>query len=180
MVKDGILFGVFMLDCSSHITQISGDYTDKNIVTIKVSHVHLTPEAMAIIVRLAQKEFPNEVCGFLIGDAGDLFLPERRITAVISAENTTVDRTNSYKIDPREWRKAEAHAQCQNQAILGIYHSHPNGSATPSKIDTESAWPELIYLIVAIGVDGVKDICAWCFDLEANAWKPIKVQVRLG
>jgi proteasome lid subunit RPN8/RPN11 len=38
--------------------------------------------------------------------------------------------------------------------VLGCFHSHPDGPATPSEPDRARAWPGLIYLIVGVPVTG--------------------------
>jgi proteasome lid subunit RPN8/RPN11 len=37
-------------------------------------------------------------------------------------------------------------------AIIGVYHSHPNGPATPSETDiAEARYPDWLHLIVGLG-----------------------------
>jgi len=44
---------------------------------------------------------------------------------------------------------AETQAQSAGQELVGIYHSHPQGEATPSERDRAEAWPALSYVILA-------------------------------
>ena len=148
---------------------------------VKISAVHLPPHAAAIISRHAQKDFPREACGFLVGDTRDLILPSRRVIAVIPAKNTaSSNRTKAYAIDPHEWLHVERQLQEKNMAILGIYHSHPDDSTLPSNEDSKyaAAWPELLYIIAAVDADGCKHMCAWLYDADSAAWQSIKIVGR--
>ncbi|HMD55495.1 MAG TPA: M67 family metallopeptidase [Phycisphaerae bacterium] len=145
---------------------------------IKISDVHLPPQAAAIISRHVQKDFPREACGFLIGESRDFLLPSRRIIAVIPAKNVvSSDPAKAYAIDSHEWLRLERQLQEKNLAILGIYHSHPDDSTLPSNEDSKyaAAWPELIYIIAAVAADGYKQMCAWLYDPDSAAWQSIKI-----
>ena len=138
---------------------------------IKISDVHLPPQAAGIISRHAQKDFPREACGFLIGESRDLFLPSRHVIAVIPVKNiVSSNPAKAYAIDPYEWLRVERQLQEKNLVILGIYHSHPDESTLPSNEDSKyaAAWPELIYIIAAVAADGCKQMCAWLYDADSE------------
>lgn len=88
---------------------------------------------------------PNECCGLLAADG------ERRITFAYPLTNANPSPV-SYTIDPDEHFHALRHAESRGWEIVGVFHSHPDGPATPSMIDVQSALdPEWLYLIAAPG-----------------------------
>jgi len=88
-------------------------------------------------------EHPDaEVCGLLLGDAGE-------IIAACPAANVAPDRSRRFEIDPAVLFEAHRAARDGGPSILGHYHSHPNGNASPSAADAEEAQPGQLWLIVA-------------------------------
>lgn len=87
-----------------------------------------------------------ECCGFLLGhDRGS-----RVIKAIIPATNIADDKTRYFKVDPLEYLQAEQYADSHGLELLGIYHSHPNGTAIPSETDRLEAQPYFSYVILAV------------------------------
>ena len=48
--------------------------------------------------------------------------------------------------------------------VVGYYHSHPDGLATPSSTDRQSAWPGVSYIIVAVKSGRAMEVRSWSFD----------------
>jgi proteasome lid subunit RPN8/RPN11 len=100
---------------------------------------------MRVMLDHARRERPRECCGLLVGTAG-------RVTAAVPMRNLARGRTR-YRVDPaghialqRVLRVIEPKA-----SILGVYHSHPNGPATPSETDiAEALYPDWIHVIVGL------------------------------
>jgi proteasome lid subunit RPN8/RPN11 len=94
----------------------------------------------------ARRERPRECCGLLVG-AGV------RVTVAVPMRNLARGRTR-YLVDPaghialqRVLRVIEPAA-----SIVGVYHSHPRGPATPSKTDVaEALYPDWIHVIIGLG-----------------------------
>ena len=85
----------------------------------------------------------DEVCGLLLGRPGT-------IEAVVPTANVAADRARSFEIDPAALLAAHRGARRGGAAIVGCYHSHPGGDATPSLRDaTDAAADGAIWLIVA-------------------------------
>ena len=74
----------------------------------------------------------NEVCGLLFGT------PEEVVHAVKCA-NVAADPAISFEIDPTALIAAHKAARAGGPALVGHYHSHPNGSSEPSARDAEGA-----------------------------------------
>ena len=57
--------------------------------------------------------------------------------------------------------------------VVGFYHSHPRGSAEPSPVDRETAWPWYVYLIV----DPVAGVArAWRLADDRSTFAPVAVE----
>ncbi|HEU0077690.1 MAG TPA: Mov34/MPN/PAD-1 family protein, partial [Longimicrobiaceae bacterium] len=52
-------------------------------------------------------------------------------------------------------------AERDGLALVGFYHSHPDGRPEPSRLDREQAWPWYSYLIVAAGSGGAGEARSW-------------------
>ncbi len=101
------------------------------------------------IHRHADQEYPEECCGFLLGDADSADAPVRRIRARLPAENRSDgERRRRFVIVPEELRRAEESAAKDGAVVAGFYHSHPDHPARPSGFDQEHAWPWYAYVIV--------------------------------
>ncbi len=110
-----------------------------------------------------EKGYPNEACGVMLGKAGV-------ITEIVSVDNqrTEVPATgsesarNRYLIDPLVYLKIERDADKRGLQVLGIYHSHPDVAARPSKFDLDYAWPDFSYLIISVCKGKA---------VESNSWR---------
>lgn len=88
---------------------------------------------------------PEECCGLLLGR-------ENRIETAVPAANVAADRTRSFEIDPAVLLRTHREARGLGQQVIGHYHSHPNGSAEPSKRDAARATENgQLWVIIAAG-----------------------------
>lgn len=96
-----------------------------------------------------ESTFPEECCGTLLGrDSED---GTREIVEAVAAPNAAfTKRRRLYLLDPQSLLDAERTARQRGLAVLGIYHSHPDGPARPSEVDRQHAWPFWSYLIISI------------------------------
>lgn len=84
-----------------------------------------------------------EVCGLLLGDG--CVITEARACA-----NVADDPARGFEIDPAALVAAHRSARAGGPALIGCYHSHPNGRPEPSPRDAAAAAPDgMIWLIVA-------------------------------
>lgn len=91
----------------------------------------------------AEKFRHREVCGLLFGT------PERIVEAR-ACRNVAADPRDAFEIDPAQLLAAHRAARHGGAAIVGCYHSHPAGPATPSARDAAAAAPDgSIWIIIA-------------------------------
>ena len=139
-----------------------------------MSRLVLSAADLAAINAHAARSYPEECCGFLLGEARD---GATDVAGVVAAENERQDsRHNRYVIPPESVLAAHKQARAQGVSVVGYYHSHPDHPAEPSEFDREHAWPGLSYLIVSVRGGTPADARSWRlrddrsrFDAEALA-----------
>lgn len=105
--------------------------------------LHLSSNHRQQLLDWAMAAGNDECCGILHGE-------ENRVTAVTLARNIAADPARHFEIDPAVLISAHKGARTGGPALLGFFHSHPNGNGSPSKADIALASPErLFWLIIA-------------------------------
>jgi [CysO sulfur-carrier protein]-S-L-cysteine hydrolase len=103
----------------------------------------LTSNQRDIMIAHALQEAPNECCGLLLGRCGTI----ERVVAMTS------DRPgpDAYYMNPEQQIGVFTGMEERGEELLGIYHSHPKGSAQPSSADLQLAFhPEAAYIIISL------------------------------
>jgi proteasome lid subunit RPN8/RPN11 len=91
----------------------------------------------------AEAEAPLEACGYLGGN-------DQAITMHLPMTNIDASQIH-YSFDPAEQFQAMKGMRSQGLELLGVYHSHPESPARPSKEDIRLAYdPDLSYFIVSL------------------------------
>ncbi len=107
----------------------------------------------------ARAAYPDEACGLLIGPAGPRLVVDQ---AVVSANCAGRDRTRRFEIDMALYLRLQRDLRGTGRRILGIYHSHPDGPASPSARDVAGAWGDHhVWLIAALAAGAVTEITCW-------------------
>jgi len=83
---------------------------------------------------------PQEACGLIAGRS-DLVMKVYPLTNAIHSPIR-------FRLDPREQLQAFFDIEARGWQLLAIYHSHPNGPATPSPIDVREAYYPQIYTLI--------------------------------
>jgi proteasome lid subunit RPN8/RPN11 len=106
----------------------------------------LTAGELAAIREHAQAAYPEECCGLLLGAAAR----REEVTAVVPVENRYAEPGRGFELTPNAVACALAQERRGGQAVVGVYHSHPDGAALPSRRDEREAWPGWSYLIMPV------------------------------
>lgn len=118
------------------------------------------------IVSHAEREYPHECCGLLLGriDGGG----RKAVVEVFPVSNAREEeaRHNRSLITPEEYLRGERHARSRRLDIVGNYHSHPDHPAAPSQFDLEHAWPTWSYVIVSVRGGRAAELRSW--ELEGD------------
>lgn len=144
-----------------------------------------TPAQLSLIKSHAERTYPDECCGLLIGR---LEADDRSVVAVQPTENawgdepmagtssSSLTKSRRYWIAPEEMLKGMRSARDQGLEIIGIYHSHPDHPAAPSECDRQLAWSTYSYLIVSVP-QGKADACSsWRLD-DGQQFQPEMIHI---
>jgi proteasome lid subunit RPN8/RPN11 len=137
------------------------------------------------IIRHAERSYPEECCGILLGRL-DRQANQTQLIEVLETENAwsaaaiaalalempeilsqrqdAECRRDRYWIDPQDLLKAQKAGRDRGLQVIGIYHSHPDHPAIPSECDRRLAWAEYIYVIVSVSQAEAIDFRGWRLD----------------
>lgn len=134
-------------------------------------------ETLDAIHRHGQQTYPEECCGFLLGEITN---DDVRIFAVHPIENQSMDnRKRRYHISAGDYLEADRAAQQQQLDIVGIYHSHPDHLALPSATDLAKAtFPGYTYVIVSIRNGKSADLTAWSLAEDRSRFDSERIVVE--
>lgn len=138
------------------------------------------------IRRHAERDYPNECCGILLGRAdGDrkevleavplpnLRLDSQRAQEILPLETPGKEsERNRFLIDPIEQLRVEKDARERKLDVVGYYHSHPDHPARPSIYDRDHAWPSYSYVIVSVERGGAQEMTSWVLTDDRTHFKP--------
>ncbi len=119
----------------------------------------LPAEQRAAIAAHAAADYPNEACGLLLGQkqSGRVL-----ISQAVASANIAEQPSHRFEIDPGLRLRLQKSARAGEAAVIGHYHSHPDGAARPSDTDRAGIFEaDLIWLIVAVNDSHVPDIAAF-------------------
>lgn len=121
-----------------------------------VSTAHPGPAASELpheirvqIVARARAEYPNEMCGLVVGDApaGE----GGRALRFEPARNKAASPYR-YEIDPEDLLRLTIATDDADEVFWAIVHSHTHTPAVPSPTDVGLAfYPEALYVLVSLG-----------------------------
>lgn len=119
----------------------------------------LPPRVRAELETLAAIGYPEEACGLLLGKAESqactVHLQQATQNAILAG------REDCFAIDPTQYLAVERVADGLQLAVIGVWHSHPDHPARPSRTDLEMAWPGWSYLIVSVLAGRSVDVRSW-------------------
>ncbi len=135
--------------------------------------IHIGEDLLVTLKDHARSVWPEECCGVLIGSASgdDAFVDK----VVPSANIAATDRARRYQIDWQVLLRSYRGARGAGQSVVGFYHSHPDGSARPSRIDVQDALPDHCYIIVTVDDGSVTDVTAWRIESSGAEFAPEEI-----
>ena len=109
----------------------------------------IPPSCLRPILQAAERAYPAECCGLLIGRASAKVVRITRIAESVNLMAAEVPRR--FEVDPALRFRLMRELKDGPDRIVGHYHSHPDGPAAPSARDAEAAYePDLLWLIVSV------------------------------
>jgi len=144
----------------------------------------LTEEAEQAMKGHAEKGYPHEVCGLLLGvleESGKT----RRVRETHPARNLNQNRPGDrYELDPSDFLRIEREALTRRLEVMGVYHSHPDHPSIPSETDrarAEEIWQEAeswSYVILEVAAGRIASWRSWV--LRGRAFAEEKAGVEAG
>ena len=134
------------------------------------------------IARHAEREYPHECCGLLVGrieDAGRT----RVVAATRAVENAWTEGDTRHRrmlITPRDYMRAEREFAARGLGVVGNYHSHPDHPAVPSEFDLQNLapWPTMSYVVVSVREGGADELRSW--ELAADGSRFVEEEIAKG
>lgn len=131
--------------------------------------MEITREHFNKMVQHARVCEPRECCGLLVG-RGDV------VDEVRWARNEAVE-ANRFAMNQQDQYEIVVSAGEEGRRVLGVYHSHLDGSTTPSGEDVPVAYdPHILYLIV--GVHPEPYATAWQIQHGVVARADLQIKTR--
>jgi proteasome lid subunit RPN8/RPN11 len=111
--------------------------------------MYMCEELFKDILAHVKQQYPKEGCGILAGTRTEN--NELHVCKVYRMSNISNSPETCYFMNPEEQLTVIKEIRKSGMEIVGIYHSHSNTSAYPSKKDCELAfYPEVDYVIISL------------------------------
>lgn len=163
--------------------------------------LQLDAEHLKIIFEHAERVYPEECCGLLLGQSpvsnASQQLENKQVVAIWTTHNAwdadaeaslaeispdsghhSLTKSRRYWIDPRDMLEAQRYARDRKLDIIGIYHSHPDHPATPSECDRAAAWHQYSYMIVSVQHGRAKHVLSWTLN-DDNQFQIEEIQTAV-
>ena len=110
--------------------------------------IKIEKEAWDLMVAHAEKTYPNECCGAMLGPIdGDV----KTVRVALPLENAYPGaQRERYELRPEDLLYAEREARAKGMDLIGIFHSHPDCDAYFSKTDLENSCPWYSFVVLSI------------------------------
>ena len=130
----------------------------------------------------AEREFPFECCGFIIGDVSDEVRPIRNIQNEKYAADPAMfqrDARTAYLMEPREHLAVLQEIDRRKLKLKAVYHSHPDHDAYFSATDRAQAcsfdpaepdYPETAYIVMSVRDGKFAGAAAFVWDTEQKGF----------
>ncbi len=127
--------------------------------------VSFKPEAQSQMIFIAEKGYPYEICGLLLGKTSNA----RLVTEVFECGNLNKLKPETrYDMDPKDYLKGEALARQKKLDVVGIFHSHPDHPDKASETDRQAAWPGFSYVIMSIQKGKFSSMKSWVLNDQSQ------------
>lgn len=135
----------------------------------------IPPKLVENIEAHARREYPKEACGFLVGGWSGGTAEVSRALAVPNSHFSNPHER--YAVTHDVYHEAEQIAARHNMVIVGVYHTHPNHPAVPSRSDLLFAFPDWIYWISPVFKDRVEPARAFLRRLDVDKFEEVRVEI---
>jgi len=147
--------------------------------------------SMDAIVAQAEREFPFECCGFIIGDDSvEEVRPVANIQNRMHAEDSAAYPRNArtaFLMEPKEHLAVMLEVDRRKLELRAVYHSHPDHDAYFSATDraqacsfdpSEPDYPDTVYIVMSIRAGKFARAAAFAWDSEKKEFAETKLAVQ--
>lgn len=115
---------------------------------------------------------PYETCGIIYGTESN-----ERITADAYSliRNAAASQTDNFSFHPEDWVAAYFQAQKNQRKIVGLFHTHPQGTILPSRLDEQGSIPWGTYWIISFA-GGHSELAAYRRDSSSQVWAALSLK----
>ena len=126
--------------------------------------IKIEQDAWDLMVAQAQKTYPNECCGAMLGPIdGDV----KTVRVALPLENAYPGaQRERYELRPEDLLFAEREARKNGMDLIGIFHSHPDCDAYFSKTDLENSCPWYSFVVLSIQKGQFHHANSWLPNME--------------
>jgi [CysO sulfur-carrier protein]-S-L-cysteine hydrolase len=144
------------------------------------------------IVAQAEREFPFECCGFIIGDnaAVEEVRPIANIQNRMHASDAAAfprDARTAFLMEPKEHLAVMNEIDRRKLELRIVYHSHPDHDAYFSPTDraqacsfdpTEPDYPDTVYIVLSVRAGKFARAAAFAWDAAAKEFAEIPYNIN--
>lgn len=150
----------------------------------------ITRTGMDAIIAQGEREFPDECCGFIIGDAAsEEVRPITNIQNRKHAEDPAAfvrDARTAFLMEPKEHLAVMNEVDRRKLALKIVYHSHPDHDAYFSPTDRAAAcsfdpsepdYPDTAYIVMSIRSGKFVRAAAFVWDEEKKEFAETALEI---
>ena len=151
----------------------------------------ISRQAMDRIVAQAEREFPFECCGFIIGDPASYEVrPITNIQNRKHAEDAAAfprDARTAFLMEPKEHLAVLKEIDERKLAIKFVYHSHPDHDAYFSATDRAQAcsfdpdypdYPATVYIVMSVRAGKFARAAAFAWDTARKEFAETELTIE--
>ena len=131
-------------------------------------------DSLKAMISNALDAFPEECCGFFYSGAVH---SEEGVCCVLDVVNVSETKRGQFRISASSYSFAEKYGDKNNLVLQGVYHSHPDHPARPSRTDEEFAFGDFKYVIVSVGAGTVNETRCWQLD-ENMHFRELEIEIK--
>jgi proteasome lid subunit RPN8/RPN11 len=139
-----------------------------------------TPDAWKTLQTQAEAAYPFEGCGLLLGPLS----AEKTVTKISALKNTLREEGRGrfdFTFSPQEFMAVQLAAEREGLDVVGLYHTHPDHPARPSKTDEGqpmlSGW---INVIASVHGGKFKEARAWWREEDRDPFQETLLRPGVG
>ena len=130
-------------------------------------------EAWPVMREHAERAYPNECCGAMLGEIGPGTKLVRQAVPLDNAYDGS--QKTRYQIRAEDLLEADRLARRNGMDLIGIYHSHPDCDAYFSETDLKNSCPWYSFVVISVRGGKFDHATSWLPNAEQTAAEPEQI-----